>query len=324
MPAWDMLPVERYGASSVGGDAAQRTFAVLSSRGCTNRCVFCDSHSVFGRRFRGRTAGHIFDEVMLLHRRYGAAQVDFVDDTITIDRKRLSELCDMLIAAGVPVKWMANARVDTVTRDIIFRMKRAGCVRLDFGVESGSAELRRKLKKNITDDQIANAHMWAHEAGIVTTSFFIVGSPWETWDTLRATARLIDEIGTDYPGICVATPFPGTELYRTAVEHGLLEVSDWERFETVPHLARNYRPVMRAFEMSSDEIMKGYYWLNSRVVTRKLAAKYGRFFWLNPLLLRDRVFCVRTPAEFAEKLRMAAHYAVARFTPGGNGARGCP
>jgi len=321
MPAWDLLPVDRYGASTVGGDARSRTFAILSSRGCPNHCIFCDSHSVFGRTFRGRSAENVFNEIMFLHKRYGARQVDFVDDTVTIDRRRLSDLCDMLIRQGVPVKWMANARVDTMSRELAFKMKRAGCVRLDFGVESGSAELRRKLNKNITDEQIRNAHSWAREAGIIVTSFFIVGTPWETWKTVEATARLINELDVDYPGLSVATPFPGTAMYRIAVAKGLLEVTDWERFETVPHLASDYRPVMRAFEMSSDDIMKAYYWLNSRLIRRKLATKYGRFFWLNPHMFRDKVFEIRRPRDLAHKLRMTARYIAGRFTPSGNGAR---
>lgn len=305
-PAWHLLPVERYSMVGHGGTITKPTLAILSSRGCPNHCVFCDSHSVFGRRFRGRSARNIFAEVKMLHERYGTDQFDFVDDTISIDRKRLSDLCLLILGEpvdggpaepGLKITWMANARVNTVTPELLLLMHRAGCVRVDFGVETGDPEILKLLKKGITLDQIRQAHQWAKDAGITTASFLIVGSPGETWKSVEMTAEFVRSIASDFPSVSVATPFPGSELHEIARERGWILESDWSRYTPTPYQDPDYRPIMRTDTMSAQEIIEAYYYLNRVFARKKFHAKYGSYFLLRPGFWRKTIMAVRSPAD---------------------------
>ena len=293
-PAWHLLPLDRYFIRGIGGDESKPTFAILSSRGCPNKCVFCDSHSVFSNKFRFRSAENIFTEMIYLKEKYNASQFDFVDDTVTVNKKRMFDLCQLFIDSKNDFSWMCNARVSTVTYDLLKKMKEAGCVRIDFGVESGDPEVLRAIKKNITLDQIKNAHRWCKELNIAVSSFFMVGNPGETWESIQMTASLAAELKSDFPSVGIATPYPGTELYHMARNRNWLIETDWKKYMQSAYMNSNYKPIMRTDTMSAEEIMKAYYFLNSRFFTNKFRIRYGRWFWFNPKFYRRTVFAGRS------------------------------
>ncbi|RJR14940.1 MAG: radical SAM protein [Nitrospiraceae bacterium] len=154
-PGWKYFDVAKYNIFSLTGSKDSPVFALLSSRGCPNFCTFCDSHTIFSRKFNPRSAGNIFHEIMHLHNTYGMMEFDFVDDLVTVNKKRVLELCRLLSDSGIDFRWMANARVNTVDREMLNAMKNAGCTRVDFGVESGDPHVRKVIRKNITNDQIS-------------------------------------------------------------------------------------------------------------------------------------------------------------------------
>ncbi|MEW5724503.1 MAG: radical SAM protein [Thermodesulfobacteriota bacterium] len=303
-PAWRLLDLDRYEVFGAGGDAGKRTFALLSSRGCPGHCTFCDSHTIFGRRFRGRSADNLFREIIYLHENFGMEQFDFVDDLITLDRDRLEDLCRRLITAPTRFTWMANARVNTVDEDLLRLMKDAGCVRLDLGVESADPEVRRRMKKGITNEQIVRAHQACKKVGLYVGTFLMVGNLGETMDSVKATARLMKGLSDD-PNISIACPYPGTELFRLAEEKGLLLTKDWSRYGTAPTFMADYRPVMRTEEMTPGEILKAYYYLVSVFATDKFRSRYGRRYYLNPRFLREYVLLTRRYGGFRRKSRLA-------------------
>ncbi len=288
-PAWHLLPLDKYSVRGYGGDISKPTFAILSSRGCPNQCIFCDSHTIFQRRFRGRSAQHIFAEMVYLWRKYGATQFDFVDDTITINKKRLAELCRLIIDSDMGARWMCNARVNTVDYQLLKLMKEAGCVRVDFGVESGDPKVLKAIKKKITLEQVRNAHRWAREVGISTSSFFMVGNLEEDWASVRKTVELAAELKSDFPSVGIATPYPGSELYQIARKNGWILVEEWSKYTPTAYQDKDYVPPMRTDKMSAADILKAYYFVNSRFLKQKYQARYGRWFWLNPLFYRHTV-----------------------------------
>ncbi len=304
-PAWHLLPVKKYSPSAVGGDVSKQVFTLLSSRGCPFQCIFCDSHTIFGRKFRGRTAENIYQEIVYLMKSFDATQFDFVDDTITINKNRLLELCDMIMDNGLNIVWMCNSRVNTVDYEILKKMRAAGCRRIDFGVESGDPKVRKILKKGITNEQIIDAHKWAKQVGMTTTSFFMVGNPGEDFKSIKNTVEFIKEIETDFPGVSVATPFPGTELYRMAKEKGWLEEQDVTKYDSVPHASVTYKPAMRTDLMSSEEIVRAYYYVNSKIMTLKFRTKYGKKYYFNPYFYKDRIFHIKNIQEMKHKLSIA-------------------
>ena len=276
-PGWRHLTMAGYSVFSIDArNGGVPVFALLSSRGCPNECVFCDSHTIFGRRFRARSAGNLVAEIMDLHEKFGMLQFDFVDDLFTLRKDRVLEFCERIRRTGVPFRWMANARVNTVDRQMLQAMKDAGCIRVDFGVETGDPVVRRLMRKNITDEQIVSAHKTARDAGLSTGSFVMVGNLGETKNSARMTVDLMKEIGDDVM-VAIACPFPGTELYRIATDKGWINTEDWGRYVTSPTYTADYRPVMRTEHLSEEDILRSFYYIHS-------------FFFLRPNFYREWVF----------------------------------
>lgn len=311
-PAWLLLPAKKYSVFSIAGKSGAPEFALLSSRGCPGQCTFCDSHAVFQRKFRMRSASNIVEEIMWLHEKFGMTVFDFVDDLITVSKPRVLELCKLLGEAGVSFSWMANARVNTVDREMLSAMKMAGCVRVDFGVESGDPAVRVAMRKNVTDEQIRRAHIISREIGLSTGSFTMVGNLGETRRSIEMTISLLRDIGDDVM-VSIACPYPGTELYRLGKEKGFINSEDWGHYVTSPTYIDNFRPVMRTDVMSEEEILNSYYHLNAVFAGKKFRRRYGKFFYINPRFYADWVF---NPRGFGRRIGMASRLFISHMREG--------
>jgi radical SAM superfamily enzyme YgiQ (UPF0313 family) len=194
--------------------------AVLSSRGCTGRCTFC-LHSLFGKCFRFRSADKILEEILQLHKKYGVTTINFVDDSFTANRKRLNQICDMLIEKKLPIEWVCASRIDFLTRETIFKMKKAGCVMISLGFESMIPKTLEKTKKTLDPqkyiEQTERVLKWCHKAGIRAGVNTLVGFPWETAEEMRDFQKYVKKI-RKYVTQCfdggIIQPYPGTEIYN--------------------------------------------------------------------------------------------------------------
>ncbi len=285
-PAWDLIRVEAYSVFSIESGNA---FALLSSRGCPGQCTFCDSNTIFGRKFRARSERNIFSEIEFLHKEYGMKSFDFVDDMITLNKARIIELCKLIKESGIPFKWMANARVNTLDEEMLSVMQESGCIRIDVGVESGDPAVRKIARKRTTNEQIINVHKWAKKVGVQVGAFVMVGNMGESMDSVKMTADLLKDIGEDVM-ISISCPFPGTDLYKIARENGYLRVKDWSRYTTSPTYLKDYEPVMVTDKMNKEEILNAYYYLHSFFVKKKFQARYGKYFLINPAFMREWLF----------------------------------
>lgn len=284
--AWDLIKVEKYSVFSI---ESGNTFALLSSRGCPRSCIFCDSHTIFGRKFRYRSATNVFSELEFLHQKYGMTKFDFVDDMITLKKDRVLELCNLIRESGIAFQWMANANVNTLDEEMLRAMKGSGCIRIDVGVESGDPSVRKKARKAVSDEQIINVHKWAKEIGIQIGTFVMVGNLGENMESVKMTAELLKGIGEDVM-ISIACPFPGTELYQIARENGYLRITDWSRYVTSPTYMKDYEPIMVTDRMNQKEILNAFYYLHSFFVKKKFQARYGKYFLINPFFMKEWVF----------------------------------
>jgi radical SAM superfamily enzyme YgiQ (UPF0313 family) len=289
-PSWHLLPMDKYSVQGYGGKINERTQVILTSRACPYQCIFCDSHSIFGRTFRSRSPENVIEEMEFLYRTYGIRQIDFADDMITTHREWLEIFCQAMIERKIPkkIRWMANARVNTVDPELLKLMKEAGCVRLDFGVESGDPRVLAAIKKNITVEQTIRAHRWAKEAGVTVGTFLMVGLPEEDHESAKQTVALAYMIKSDFPSVNIAIPFPGTELYQIAKKKGWLMISDWSKFDPKPIHDRHYKPVMRTEHMTQEDILEAYYYVSSHLMRSNLQSRYGKWFFLNPIFYRDK------------------------------------
>lgn len=239
LPARHLFPMTKYRASA--NLRGKKTFNIMTSRGCPFRCIYCNSPQTFGKTHRWNSANKVFQELLQLKEVYGADCIQFYDETFTLNNNRVFELCDKLITEKSEIPWSCFTRVNTVTKELLLKMKEAGCYQVFYGAESGVQRLLDILKKDITLDQIRQAFEWTKKAGMETLASFMFAIPTETIEDARETVKFALELDPDYAQWQKTTPFPGNELYDICLKHGKLLTNDWSRFTAwnevvyVPH-----------------------------------------------------------------------------------------
>nr|MCU0603272.1 radical SAM protein [Desulfobacterales bacterium] len=160
-------------------------------------------------------------------------QVNLADDLFTADPRRCAAVCDEILRRGLRIRWTSFARVDTVSDEILVKMKAAGCTAVSFGIESGNAGILKTIKKRITLEQVVAAVDMCSRAGVTPMASFILGLPGETPDTLRETiafGKRLEDKGLVY-GFHLLAPFPGTEVRDRCRDLGLrILTDDWSRY----------------------------------------------------------------------------------------------
>ena len=221
-PARDLCDFERYLSPPglIRGWASSRHASVLASRGCRYRCTFCASHLQLGRRFRVRSVDNVLAELDLLVDRYRINGVYWVDDIFTGDKPWVRAFSEALAKRPYRLEWGCQSRVESVDEHTLRLMKAAGCVQVDFGVESGAKGVLRRMKKGTTWSSVVAAFDLAHEVGLRTGASFILGSPGETEQDARDTLELAERIESDWTVFFFSTPYPGTELWQEVTRDG--------------------------------------------------------------------------------------------------------
>ncbi|MBW1801993.1 MAG: radical SAM protein [Deltaproteobacteria bacterium] len=186
---------------------------VSSSRGCAWKCRFCGSPRFWGGRLRLRSPAHFVDELEILYRR-GITFFYFSDDTFTAGKQRVIDICRMILERNIKITWNAISRVNMVDEDILYWMRRAGCIQISYGVESGSEKIRSALQKDIQTDHIKEAFSLTTRYGILSRAYFIYGAPGETRETIQETIDLIRDIKPLSVIFYILDIFPGTDLYE--------------------------------------------------------------------------------------------------------------
>jgi anaerobic magnesium-protoporphyrin IX monomethyl ester cyclase len=199
---------------------------VVSSRGCAWECAFCGSPQFWGRRVRFHSPAYFVDQLERLFQR-GVSFFYVSDDTLTMDKRRLVAICRDIIDRNLPITWNAISRVDGVDEEVLYWMRKAGCIQISYGIESANAGIRKILNKKIRLEDVQRAFPLTQSYGIMARAYFIYGSPGETEETIRETIDLLHEIKPLGAIFYILDLFPGTELYRRLQAHGILTDDIW-------------------------------------------------------------------------------------------------
>jgi radical SAM superfamily enzyme YgiQ (UPF0313 family) len=203
---------------------------MATSRGCPHSCIFCLGRKMVGRRLRYFNTDRVVDEFEMLSK-MGFPQINISDDHFTSNKKRCIEICDSIISRGIKQRWSAFARIDTVSEDLLVKLKEAGCADLCFGIESGDQNIVDRVKKKITLSKCKPVAEMCKKAGITPLASFILGLPGETEETLMTTLKFARGVGMDF-GMHILAPFPGTEIRENAEEYGLqIFTDDWDLYD---------------------------------------------------------------------------------------------
>lgn len=214
-PARHRLPLGRYRTLGM-------PVSLTTSRGCPYACIFCVGRRMVGARVRYRRPEQVVDEMEHLAA-LGFRQINLADDLFTANPRHCLAICNAILRRGLRIRWSSFARVDTVSTFLLSRMREAGCHAVSFGMESGNAEILKRVRKNITPLQAESAVAMCRQAGMEAHASFILGLPGETPKTLDETmafARRLGEQGLSY-GFHLLAPFPGTAVGDDPESFGL-------------------------------------------------------------------------------------------------------
>ena len=240
LPAWDLFPMEIYLKNPVGApnrnkwiDGGSDSEVPISmnlngTRGCPYQCIYC-YHDFMGSGYRHRSAGNIVNEMKVLHEQYRVKYFHFTDDEFCLKKSFLYDFCRKVKSKFKnEITWGCTGRVNLMTEDLIAEMADSGCTLIGYGIESGSQRMLDVMKKGVTVKQAKDALRWTiKHLGWADTSFMI-GAPGENRETIQETIDFCKELGLNPAVIFFTTPYPGTELYRLALQQD--KIKDEEEY----------------------------------------------------------------------------------------------
>ncbi len=264
IPAWDLLDLKQYSLPM----ESQSYVIIESSRGCPYTCDFCVAPIHQGHKFRERSASAIVDEMAHMVRNHGVKFFYLWGDTVTLNVKSFSAICEEIIARKLDVQWFGNARADNL-QDPAFvdRLKRSGCWMLALGIETESDDTRKDMMKRLESEKIRIALRNMRASGVKSFGFFILGYPGEDVKALDRTIDYAIDLDPDFANFYPAVPYPGTELYNKAKRDGLLASEDWTKMEYSYYLMKG-NGLDEAVVMAAVNRAKRRFFLRPKYVIR--------------------------------------------------------
>jgi len=245
-------------------------FPILTSRGCPYGCKFCASKTIWGQKVRFHSADRVFAEIVRAVEDYNFNHFVFVDDTLTLNHKRLFELCDLILKSGYDITWSVNSRVDTINRDVAQRISKAGCRVVSFGIETGSELIQKAIEKRLSQKQIKKAIKACKQAGIRVKTGWMIGLPGNYEEQMKS-LNLMLELNPDEITIHHFIPIPGTVYWHNPEKYGL----SFERFTLMNNFSFDVLPnqVSLKFDYITNEEIET---LTHEMIQRLQEAGYKR------------------------------------------------
>lgn len=234
-PARHLLPMEAYkkrGFSTSGVYFKHDLYlsGLVTSRGCTGRCIFCADHTIYKHQCRMRSPENVIAEIKHAMKDFNARVFFFHDAHFTQSPRRAKQICELILQENLKIIWACSARVDTVSKELLVLMKRAGCARVGYGIETGSPRMLRIMNKHVSFKQMKDAIDWTREAGMLSFIYLVYGIPGETSRDIQLTRQLIMTLKPNFVNQNVAIPYPGTRLREIATEQGMIKNDRWEAY----------------------------------------------------------------------------------------------
>ncbi|MBN2545293.1 MAG: radical SAM protein [Spirochaetes bacterium] len=270
LPARHLLNNKLYKAPDTGRPIAY----ILTGRGCPYHCIYCAVSVASGYKLFKRSVESVIREIEDCYYKFNIKDFFFRSDTFTWFEDWVITFCREIINRKLKIRWGTNSRVDTISEERLFWMKKAGCYVIGFGIESGNQEMLDKMKKKITLEQARNAVKLCKKYRIQSYLLFMFGLPWETKESAEDTIRFSKELNGDFADFNIAYPLPGTPFYKMAKEDRLFEGS---------LTGYDYgNPIIKTYSLSTDELVK----IRNRAI---------REFYFRPSYIIKTILRIRSP-----------------------------
>ncbi|HEX9862363.1 MAG TPA: radical SAM protein [Candidatus Bathyarchaeia archaeon] len=258
-PARHLLPMKQFFEAAkkipISGNLRKPSVRMLTSRGCPYGCIFCSNRIVMGRQWRARSAENVVAEIEHIIATYDIRQIDFLDDNIAFDRKRLETICDLIVEKDLNIEWCTpnGVRADSLDSELLAKMRKAGCVSILIAPESGVQRVVDQIIKKRQDlRKVEEVIIAARKLGIKVGCFFIIGMIGETKDDIKATIKYaykLRKLGADRFYFSYATPLYGTELYKQAKQGGFLKSTFSDE------VLSEVKPLIETPEFTCDDLL---------------------------------------------------------------------
>jgi len=200
---------------------------MVTSRGCPYQCSYCD-RSVFKRGFRSNSAEYIYEHMKYLRTRFGVRHINIYDDLFTLDRRRIEELCNLLISKPLGMQFNCAVRAGHTDDDLLRLLKDAGFLQLSLGIETGDPDLLKFHKQGMGLDAITDTVDLIKAKGLRVKGLFMMGLPGDTEESIRKTSDFVISLGLDDMNMSKFTPFHGAPIWSTISEFGTMD-EDWRK-----------------------------------------------------------------------------------------------
>ena len=207
-----------------------------------------------------RSVKNVVDELEYLYKKYSATIFTFCDDAFTVDQARTEEMCTEIMNRGLKIKWNCGTRVDMITKKLLLKMKKAGCVSVWFGVESGTQKVLDKMKKGISPEQTVQTIRWVIELNLKPVPNVLLGFPGETRETAWKTIKFAEKVSPYAIAFYnIATPYPGTPMYDHITKEGWLKVTNFDLYDATTPIFETPKLSMTELEQLYEKAFQSFY-----------------------------------------------------------------
>jgi radical SAM superfamily enzyme YgiQ (UPF0313 family) len=256
-PAWHLVPLARYTAT---GNAADALGIVQGSKGCPIACTMCAYTMLEGAPLRISDASRVVDEIAYLQETYGITHFRFEDPNFSYDRRLLKAILAELKRRNLHIDAAAELSLEMLDRPTLEGMYEAGIRTVLTGVETADEDCMKSIGQNIKVNALIQQKLkWCDEIGIKVYTFYLIGAPEESWDTIRRTVAFAKELGTEST-LTLMTPFPGTPLYWRAIKEGLLPK------EMVYEKWGSYTATVRSYSLTLTDLQRARLWARLELI----------------------------------------------------------
>lgn len=261
-PLWEVFPMEKYvGAIKEAFAVEEKTFAIISSRGCVNKCNFCYRME---KGIRVRSIDNVVEEIKILYKKYGVSVFDFQDELFVLSKERIRRFNELLAENNINIKYTANCRADIFDEEMAILLKEGGCNFLNIGFESVSQDVLNFINKNTTVEENIKAAEIASKVGINIGLNFIWGELGDSEETLMKSVEFIKKYNTysQVRTVRPVTPYPGCDLYYYGIEKGLIKDAGdfFEKFKNSDLVTFNFT------DMTEQQMYEALYKANKELV----------------------------------------------------------
>ena len=257
-PAYELLEINKYVQPRVFSRNSP-VGSIETSRGCYAACIFCNKN-IHGYKVRMKSPKRVVDEMEYILQ-IGFREIHIIDDIFTANVDRVYEICEEILRRNLKFSWYPRGgiRVDTVNLKLLKIMRKAGCYRIPFGIESGSKRILEIIRKKITKEQAIEAVKYAKKAGMIVETYFMIGLPGETEEDINESINFAIQLNTDYAKFAITTPLPGTPMFDSMMENGQIKTKDWDKYNFAYPAKEIY-----SHDTLSWDILEKYYSLSHK------------------------------------------------------------